>query len=136
MKTTELRIGNLVTDSSGFICEIKEIRSGTVKVKYHSDKDRYCIKSLCEIFPVKLTEEWLIKFGFDKDSQNKYRLYSENCGLIGICEHKELYTNKHLSFFFNIGGSYSVSSIDIQIKHVHQLQNLYFALTGEELTCS
>jgi hypothetical protein len=29
--------------------------------------------------------------------------------------------------------TYSGDNIDLDIKHVHQLQNLYFALTGEEL---
>jgi hypothetical protein len=54
--------------------------------------------------PILLTEEWLLKFGFVKDKLTNYDWYK---GDFEICIH--------------------------DIKHVHQLQNLYHALTGEEL---
>lgn len=74
--------------------------------------------------PIPLTEEWLLKFGFEKQENNWKRLcicndwtyiYWER--LVGI----ELSVNKH-------------SVMQPHIKSVHQLQNLYFALTQEELT--
>jgi hypothetical protein len=65
--------------------------------------------------PIPLTEEWLLKLGFIKHvSQSIW------------------YTlNKVDVWFFD--GKY-VNDIDVEIKYVHQLQNLYFALTNEELT--
>ena len=57
-----------------------------------------------KIEPIPLTEEWLIRFGFKKDMV--------------------LLTNSD-------GDNFYLS--DFKIEYVHQLQNLYFALTGNEL---
>ncbi|WP_299129367.1 hypothetical protein [uncultured Winogradskyella sp.] len=78
--------------------------------------------SLKELKPIPLTEQWLIDFGFE----NKYcddednPIYKFNS--IEIV--KLLFKDK-----FNLYASFP----SIEIKHIHQLQNLYFALTGEEL---
>tara|TARA_R110000787_G_scaffold46422_2_gene112672 strand:+ start:587 stop:946 length:360 start_codon:yes stop_codon:yes gene_type:complete len=70
--------------------------------------------------PIPLTEEWLLKFGFvfTKISQgfNQYR--NGNVLQLSI-------TPNGFEFFFNYKW--------INIKNVHQLQNLNFALTNEEL---
>jgi hypothetical protein len=60
--------------------------------------------------PIPLTEEWLLKFG-----------------LMSIKTELGLWNNGD-AIYFNYGLEKS-----IQLKYVHQLQNLYFALTGEEL---
>ena len=71
--------------------------------------------------PIPLTEEWLLKFGFEE---------SENC--------YELEINGSISIFFAgylgvmIDGVFSF--LDKDQFYVHQLQNLYFALTNKELT--
>jgi len=86
------------------------------------------------IEPISLTEEWLIKFGF------KY--YDNGVGF------KAAYycmTILKSDFYFRPsyqGGFYWGWDMDkgneledVQpVLYVHQLQNLYFALTGEELT--
>jgi hypothetical protein len=83
--------------------------------------------------PIPLTEEWLLKFGFIKNTYPNLHWFKclDNGDKLSITEHKQYGSNKHLSFYFNCGG---YSSIDLQLINVHQLQNLYFALTGEELT--
>jgi hypothetical protein len=72
--------------------------------------------TLSHIKPIPLTEEWFLKFGFHK----KYKSYEKG------------------DFSFINGGynklAYKLSIIENTPKYVHQLQNLYFALTGEELT--
>ena len=72
--------------------------------------------------PIPLTEEILLKFGFEKRDKinppfrNYQYVFMKNGFLIGS------------DFLFHyISGN-------TELKHVHQLQNLYFALTGEELT--
>lgn len=121
MKATDFRINNWVYSTTH--------QQNYKIIRLEKDSE------LINIEPIELTEEWLLKFSFAKDNQNNYRKYDdETCGVLGIVEHKKLYTNEHLSFFFNVGGSYAISSIDFQIKYVHQLQNLYFALCGSELT--
>ena len=72
--------------------------------------------------PIPLTEEWLLKLGFEKykDSfnDNRYRMdyYAHDIVFIG----DELY------------GYLDNQKLKNTI-YVHQLQNLYFALTDEEL---
>ena len=66
--------------------------------------------------PIPLTEKWLIKLGFDSlyISDNGITFRFEKIGSDWIC---------HID-----------DSIILKIQYVHTLQNLYFALTGQELT--
>jgi len=66
-----------------------------------------------QIQPIPLTEEWLLKFGYTKISNSSFMNSGHG---IWICNNL---------FMCDKNG--------INLKHVHQLQNLYFALTGEEL---
>ena len=66
--------------------------------------------------PIPLTEEWLVKLGFEK-LEGWDDMYYFKIGDFQIYE-------------YNVSG-YEFD--DFEIKHVHQLQNLYFALTNEEL---
>tara|TARA_R110000796_G_scaffold95908_2_gene201357 strand:- start:694 stop:1041 length:348 start_codon:yes stop_codon:yes gene_type:complete len=67
--------------------------------------------------PIPLTEEWLVKFGFEKLKGWDDMFYFE-------IDDFQIYE-------YNVSG-YEYD--DFNIKNVHQLQNLYFALTNEELT--
>jgi len=79
------------------------------------------------IEPIQLTEEWLLRFGFklEKDVDYFYVIKTKQKGITLEVEPNGrtiLFDNKNIKF------------IDIlPIKYVHQLQNLYFAITGEEL---
>jgi hypothetical protein len=123
MEAKELRIGNAYRD-----CTSKEIRFITGfsedGVYYNDGFDFY--ESMLNVI---LTEEWLVKFGFVKDKKHN------NC-----CD-LELENDFYLQ-----GVGYGKSNIKYEViltdsndneltlvKHVHQLQNLYFALTNEEL---
>jgi len=75
--------------------------------------------SVGEYEPIPLTEEWLIKFGGVGVEMEGYPVYYINPFAIEFYE-KECVVH--------VG-----RSVEIKINHVHQLQNLYFALTGEEL---
>lgn len=107
MKANELRIGNYILDNLGGILKIKSIST-------ESD--------FSHIKPIQLTEEWLLKFGFE------WKNFAMRNGRISIRNSDNKY-HIHLT-------NEAASTITIQIKYVHQLQNLYFALTGEELTIS
>ena len=69
-----------------------------------------------QLNPIPLTEEILLKFGFESKG-NFWFVKSE------------IKIEKR-----NNGFSYFRFREEIKILSVHQLQNLYFALTGEELT--
>ena len=127
MKVSELRLGNLVKiNDRGCDCIYR------VTGISETDIDAQCINR-CDPFkevynepienlsPTLLTKEWLLKFGFSST------LYKElDNGWICI-------SGKSL----DIGGAAACTQSmmwSAPCEYVHQLQNLYFALTGEELT--
>lgn len=82
-----------------------------------------CIDYLENYEPIHLTEEILLKCGFDRICNN--------------FEYDWLLIHTHLStgeFHFLLNESKSGKLKVTNLKYVHQLQNLYFALTNEELT--
>ncbi len=115
MKANELRIGNKFYLPNGEIGTVSyhEIRLLTVAMEQPNYK------------PISITEEWLLKFGFKLINEpNKRYHYGRLC--LQFCKSR-LYPSGRT--FFN-----NWAILDNLPKHVHQLQNLYFALTGEELT--
>jgi hypothetical protein len=139
----ELRIGNLVKiendllpETSGEIYKVSGINlrsdyefpdsksvislDHTKSLRTYSQFDEF-------VRPVELTGEWLIKFGFEIDSHG-FVLPDKNS----------------LSFSITKNGLFSPCWLDKQlfpgliyvgsVKYVHQLQNLYYALTQTELT--
>lgn len=111
MKASELRMGNwLMRDSQpeGFLVDAQTIL-------------RMSLSGIRDEKPIPLTEEWLVKLGFKKDRIDYWRpdewFYAINQKSDG-------------TFWLAEDECDPVT----EIKYVHQLQNLYFALTGEELT--
>lgn len=123
MKANELRIGNLIywdiTEKEGIIHEvvgIKQDKPLTIPISLGD--------SMVEYKPIPLTEEWLVKFGFQEGvywmSGNRYIDY--RLGNFEISKQS-----------LDEGIYYINASFPSSINYVHQLQNLYFALTGNEL---
>ena len=125
IKANELRIGNKLNFLGDVVTfkNITEIREdGIFWIKTFEPK----IESKNFHFkPIEITEEWLLKFGFKK-RKNRHLFHWEN--KIVISEYKDEFEN----FFYPKTG-YDIRFSN-EIKYVHQLQNLYFALTGAELT--
>ena len=120
MKANELRIGNLISDINGNLCLVKTIREDLIIAKYYSVG--YCIGDEEQFNKVELTEELLLKFGFEEKSKSK-NFYLGSFRF-------------HISKPANYDGFIFCDGYDVitdRIKYVHQLQNLYFALIGEEL---
>lgn len=114
MKASELRIGNLLRNNlNGNILIPCDILCDGINT------DRHEGLNYCFIDPIPLTKEWLLKFGFEKRGVNRTRWVFWKIDLVE--DEKGIY-------------SFDESRIYIDIKYVHQLQNLYFALTNEELT--
>jgi hypothetical protein len=106
----ELRIGNWVMiDPSSIPQQVCDVMCDCVT----TDNTRGAHYGLVDAIP--LTEEWLLKFRFDD-----LGTYGYGRGNFHICLHGN-------EFYFPINNR------KVFIKYVHQLQNLYFALTGEEL---
>ena len=142
MKATELRIGNYVMYEQtthiirtllNRICTSLWINDTVGDVYTHTFKD---------ITPIPITEEWLLKFGFEKlanDGRYGYRYYIAIADYWYVIERD---WRKEQSHFFGIEytdcpnpkDDHIYHSFTFKLKHIHQLQNLYFALTGKELT--
>ncbi len=91
-----------------------------------------CYGDSCK--PIPLTEEWLIKFGFEKINHKM----SMNDGSYNCHWERHFDDFKTGSCIYFSGGFFSNNRFNKRHlyhknKYVHQLQNLYFALTGEEL---
>lgn len=123
MKANELRFGNLV-DYYWNVVTINSIDDMEVGF---SDYETYDYPYLDEIKPIPLTEEWFIKFGGKKDD------LESDCYIL---------SSLTVDYRFNKttcldGSFYWVCDKvlgDTCVFYVHQLQTLYFALTGTELT--
>jgi hypothetical protein len=116
MKANELRIGNYYNHNG----EIKQVTPSVIEAVYESER------VWCK--PIQLTEEWLLRFGFE--AKNTYSNFMNNeieiassVRVVKTNERKHFYLDGEIPEFMKI-----------RIETVHQLQNLYFALTDQELT--
>lgn len=120
MKAKDLRIGNLVYNKVG---DIKVVRFIACLDEIHN-----C--SIEEIQPIPITEDWLKRIGFKKSNAFWIDLTTHYLELIGPVH------NYYYPVYAEIGELSSEPEQRVslnRIQYVHQLQNLYFALTGEEL---
>lgn len=79
---------------------------------------------------IKLTEEWLLRFGFEKTFENKeYKVYSIGFNTIafGVNDITDCELTRKKA---KLSSDYIVNT---QIEYIHQLQNIWFCLTGTEL---
>lgn len=79
------------------------------------------------INPIPLTEEWLLKFGFEK-SEVENPFYGYEFFLKGL----SIYLKDGTIRFYHQHSNRTW----VEYESVHELQNLYFALTVEELSLS
>ena len=161
MEARELRIGNLVLFDSNWEYRQEDnwqehlepypidclMSDNTVRLN-DNGKSIGCFFIL-QVNPIQLTEEWLVRLGFEfndvsvddfdddfneiinpddfqvystykKELVNKKYWYKINLNPDDICE-------------FTIESTWNDEMVLSRINYVHQLQNLYFALTGTEL---
>jgi len=118
MKANELRIGNYFIGYDKTLLQVDTRFFALIHAGAEVDE-------LVKEF-VPLTEEWLLKFGFTKDYKKENWI-----GYFPLMLKKSLQTHWSVRIICNnVKDHFSTTA---EIKHVHQLQNLYFALTGEEL---
>ena len=143
MKATELRIGNYVTDRiTKNIIEVDSINElGITLFADIIDEDMFVNnqEEADDIEPIPLTEDWLLKLGFENYE------WCTDCAFIKFnSSHMMLryyndkwHCQKTIVSKDSKGQKMSEAKQIVKkgmIKHVHQLQNLYHALMGEELT--
>lgn len=121
MKAEGLRIGNYVKRNFTLDGD-SEITKITGFDLWHSEKldDVNHLVEWKSLEPIPLTEEWLVKLGFDKSRSTRnllfdYIIYFERQGdSLYLCNNQ--------------------TKVQYLIEFVHEAQNIHLDLTGEELT--
>ncbi len=120
MNTKELRIGNYIKSGTGFYKVVALSTDGIEATTKINDNILYMGTNTI-YSGIELTKQWLIDFGFIRFGSNE----DEN-DIYCIRNHDEVW-------IIDTGNSFILDEFEFKIKFVHQLQNLYFALTNEEL---
>lgn len=126
IKLNELRIGNLVYEA-GEPSRIYQLGSGGISfftindINVNKETGRTLQGHEKRFEPIALTPEWLGRMGFNTRPEERFYIF-----------HNE----RVLFEYWLLDGSIVIQGgfVGYKIRYVHQLQNLYFALTGEELT--
>lgn len=136
MDVKELRIGNLVKDDECIIVAVEALSGDNALVNGYGENEVLFSKKgypnvlfESEIHPIELTEELLLKCGF-KEVKNKINIFVNGRLKYWIGN------NGGLAYLKNEDSDESYFIPNHGIKYIHQLQNLYFNLTGEELDVS
>lgn len=127
MTANELRIGNVVghgalhtgigRDGRDYYT-INELREDVMFFNESNTGEYYN-----DVQPIPLTEDWLLEFGFEKLNRDVPAFEKGNLIVEWLFK---MWTGM---LYFDAYNSIQI----IETKYVHQLQNLYFALTNEEL---
>jgi hypothetical protein len=155
MRANELRIGNFVNgeveqeDGSTKLYTVKilavdstsSLGEGWDFLLESMTKTEEEIEVYEDLQPIPLTEEWLVRFGFSIKKQKS--IHGTDIFYISHCDIDYCFAYAEFRGDYGFYIEYTDSpyekdkdyqySVSFGIKHVHTLQNLYFALTGEEL---
>ena len=125
MEAKELRIGNLVEDELlGKVTIESILKTGQVEVSAFKLISEQITKvfymfNISELKPIPITEEILLKCGFKFINGYGYKRHNFQLICINVADSKE--------FIFRY------FMLNVELQYLHQLQNLYFVLTGKEL---
>ncbi len=119
LKAQDLRIGNLIDTPDGIreIDDISTKRELGHSVGFKGFNVGYYL-DVCK--PIPITEEWLLKLGFE---YNNFSLLYSN-------RKQSEYDIQILDDTFVI---YKYGDEIVTLKYIHELQNLFYAITGNEL---
>ena len=115
MKISDVRVGNLV-----YMDRVSTFPPAFISVEpiILSEIRLQDFEPVCLFAPISITEEWLTKFGF--------KTFSDNKGDYWSFEGLKLWNDGKSFYHIN-------SELLFHIDYIHQLQNIFFCLTGEEL---
>jgi len=138
MKVNELRIGNFI--NGGEIIQSLPMHEGVfcaILLANEFQSFGHIVK-ISNLKPIPLTEEWLIKFGFNKTKETSpysYYLGSEKrkAWKYVRLQYATMVNTESLKESSGYSAVYLMNKFWSACTHVHQLQNLYFALTDKEL---
>ena len=131
MNSKDLRIGNYVKLNND-IDVIQSVGQWCYTVRTIEENPVSILK------PIPLTEEWLIKFGFDKNDKNRWQINGHSYAIywysyVATGDNHQMYRLEYHNTDYGKDEYQDCHQMADRLKHVHSLQNLYMCLTGEEL---
>lgn len=135
MEAKNLRIGNYITLTKSFkeFCESRNVETSLLrvtKIGYQEvELNRLIDANVSTIEAIPLTIEWLIKLGFNDDYNKGYLGIDVNSTDFVITKPKMMgeWQNGYAWQYKCTWEKFT------EFKYVHELQNLFFAITGQEL---
>lgn len=131
MKVKELRIGNYFSyyggASVGYLIGMHYSFTKNERLIMSIEGGGWCPHDINDVTPIPLTMDWLIKFGFENKEHSSVYTKGLNYGDDYKSDLQHSYSN-HIMICRS-----GINAMAVKCDYVHQLQNLYFALTGEEL---
>lgn len=115
-----LKLENWILDDLGNPAQVCTLGKNTIETRLENGW-----QTAFNPRPIPLTEEWLLKFGFEEKSTHLYRRVTNDFAFAF-----------QISRISNNGWCSPLFGMRHPVQYVHQLQNLYWCLCGEELTIS
>lgn len=123
MKAEELRLGNLIRYGNPIHKDLPIHKiTGIMAHSFWLDGSVVSSEN-SNVIGIPLTEEWLLKFGFETDTITFDKMNFRIGHFAGVNE-----------FIWLPNGSLNSHKYGVILTFAHQLQNLFYALTGQELT--
>lgn len=131
----DLRVGNLLKHGEKIVT-VKEIGDDGINFIWAHEMSGWDYDYV-NLFPIELTPEWLEKCGFDKEKSNDTE--ERDVWTIQVANNTSLYydpelTGKEWYLSLEWNNNHWQNEFWANPKYIHQVQNLFYALTGEELT--
>ena len=126
LQSKDFRIGNALSTKSGNIIILNMIDTDVVGTQ-HINGTQLGLKELDSLYPINIHEGILESFGFElSDDEGDVKHYE--IGKYGIRMHED-----SDFYFYHKMVNEDEYWILCELNFFHEVQNLYFALTGEEL---
>lgn len=119
----ELRVGNIICSYTG---AIREVTGEDIIKQWWFDSEPKDGSLCAPLNPVDLTAEWLERCGF------RFENYSYNNGNFSLGQNFIRDASRNYDGFY-LKIHLNDKKVSCVVRYLHQLQNLYFALNGEEL---
>ena len=129
IQVNELRIGNWVWNGYSGYMVVTELKRESISLRHHQFEvdGKY---SYSDISPIPLTPEILIACGF-KDTRTRRVGFPDDIIEFNNGDY-EINVDDGYNFVLATNDYGSMSAF-VEVKYLHQLQNLYYSLTGQEL---
>lgn len=126
MEVKGLRVGNLIKvypkPGEEVILSVKEIQKDTIIGEFYKSPGFFLRASFKDINPIEIEEEWFLKLKFTKEPKG---WINREGGIQFIISDMENYVSC-------LKGNYTSRIEGIELKYLHQFQNIYYVLAGTD----